>query len=329
MTTVQKIMSGYDGSPGRGPRCGGPHEEAARRGAELTVLRVWPWLGPSEPEGPSTDPVRRAEHEDLEAVAREVAAAHPELAVAVQAAAGPAADALVDAAEEYDLVVLGSQDPGVLAEWLGGSVALAVAGRAGCPVALVRERPAEEDAPLAGPDARLTASAARPVPEGALLTASTGADTGLAVAAPAPPAARQREIVVGVAGESSLPAVEFALAEAASSGGRVRAVHGWDMVPFWAGAPGWVPPDPDVDRQGALIAADLDRMLDTARAAHPGVELGVEAHLGGPADGLLSAAEHADLLVLGRHPRLLGHLGGLVHAAVRRGGAPLVLVPHD
>ncbi len=143
---TQQILTGYDGSPRSRAAVHWAGAEAARHGAELTVLRAWPWLGPSEPDGPTTDPVRRAEHDDLEAVAREVVAAHPELTVATQAAAGNTADALVDASAEYDLLVLGSDGPGALADLLGGSVALSVAARAACPVALVRE---QSDAPEA------------------------------------------------------------------------------------------------------------------------------------------------------------------------------------
>ncbi|WP_254898109.1 universal stress protein [Kitasatospora sp. NA04385] len=136
--------------------------------------------------------------------------------------------------------------------------------------------------------------------------------------------------MVGLAGDSSLAAVEFALAEAARSGGRVRAVHGWEMVPLLAAAPGWLPPNPDADHQGEQIEADLDRMLAPVRAAFPDVDLRVEAGLGGATGALLAAAEHADLLVIGRHPHLFGHrLGPVVHAAVRHSTAPVVLVPHE
>ncbi|MFF4341696.1 universal stress protein [Kitasatospora sp. NPDC001540] len=365
VTMTQKIVSGYDGSPQSRAAARWAAAEAERRGAELTLLRVWPWLGPADPEGPAADPVQQAEHEDLEALAADVLAAHPDLVVTTQAAAGDAADMLVEAAAHYDLAVLGSQGPGAVADLLGNSVALAVAARAACPVVLVREHPADRDAqPAVTPDTR-SAAAAAPAPDGALAappapdalaavpTATTvptvpaaGAATTVVAdpvttepvtaepVAPSvvpPVAALERpEIVVGLSGESSLPAVEFALAEASRSGGRVRAVHGWDMVPLLAAAPGWLPPDPDADRQNERIEADLDQLLAPARAAHPDVELQVEAHLGGAAGALVAAAEHADLLVLGRHPHLFGsRLGTVVHAAVHHSTAPVVLVPHD
>ncbi|MFD7729457.1 universal stress protein [Kitasatospora phosalacinea] len=335
VTTTQKIVSGYDGSPQARAAARWAAAEAERRGAELTLLRVWPWLGTADPEGQDADPVQQAEHEDLQALAADVLAAHPGLAVTTQAAAGNPADLLVAAAAGYDLAVLGSRAPGAFAELLGNSVALAVAARAACPVALVREHPADRDAPLgAAPDTLLAAAA---VPDAAAATTVTTATTATTVSAPpaavsAPPAAapERPEIVVGLAGESSLPAVEFALAEAARSGGRVRAVHGWEMVPLMAAAPGWLPPDPDADHHGERLEADLDQLLAPVRAAHPDVELQVEARLGGATGALVSAAEHADLLVLGRHPHLFGsRLGTVVHAAVQHSTAPVVLVPHD
>ncbi|MFC8723272.1 universal stress protein, partial [Kitasatospora sp. NPDC057198] len=323
---------------------------------------VWPWLGTAAPEGPGADPAQQAEHDDLEALAADLLSARPDLAVATQAAAGDPADILVEAAADYDLAVLGSHGPGTVTDLLGGSVALSVAARAACPVVLVRERPADQDAHPVVEDAPLTAEAAAPAPvavaspeplpaglpipspldppvrdgAGPATATATTTTTATAVAPPAPepPSAAAApggpEIVVGLAGDSSLPAVEFALAEAARSGGRVRAVHGWEMVPLWAATPGWLPPDPDAARQGGRIEADLDRLLAPARAAHPDVELRVEADLGGATGALLAAAEHADLLVLGRHPHLLGNrLGPVVHAAVRHSTAPVVLVPHE
>ncbi|WP_035816724.1 universal stress protein [Kitasatospora phosalacinea] len=354
---TQKIVSGYDGSPRARAATRWAAAEATRRGAELTLLRVWPRLGPADPEGPGADPVQQAEHDDLEALAADLLAAHPDLAVATQAAAGDPADLLVEAAADYDLAVLGSYGQGAVADLLGSSVALSVAARAACPVVLVREEPADQDARLVEEDAPLTAEAAAqapvPVPAGLpiespldppvrddarLATAPAAAGSPL-TAAVRPPAAEPGstpgipagpEIVVGLAGDSSLPAVEFALAEAARSGGRVRAVHGWEMVPLWAATPGWLPTDPDADHQAERIEADLDRLLAPARAAHPGVELRVEAGLGGATGALLAAAEHADLLVIGRHPHLFGNrLGPVVHAAVRHSTAPVVLVPHD
>ncbi|MEV7213328.1 universal stress protein [Kitasatospora cineracea] len=48
----------------------------------------------------------------------------------------------------------------------------------------------------------------------------------------------------------------------------------------------------------------------------------------GTATTLLSPTEHAALLVLGRHPHLLGHsLGPVAHTAVHHRPTPVLLVP--
>ncbi|MFJ4677475.1 MULTISPECIES: universal stress protein [unclassified Kitasatospora] len=383
---TQKILSGYDGSPQSRAAVEWAAAEAVRREAELTLLRVWHWLGTAGPEGPDAAPLQQAEHDDLETLAADLLAAHPELSVCTQAAAGDPTDALLELAAGYDLVVLGSHGPGALADMLGTSVALSVAARAACPVVLVREHPAEENAlqpvgdPRAAvaartdadvpvePDARMeaevlaeaetltaasagttapgpatTATATLPTATATATAVDTDTDTLTAVEAPAMPgsgaavdtptrlggATARPEIVVALAGDSSLPAVEFALAEAARSGAVVRAVHGWEMVPLWAGAPGWLPPDPDPDHRSAQIEADLTRALAGAAAAHPEVELRVEARLGGAVGAVVAAAEHADLVVVGRRPHLLGSdLGAVAHAAVQHSTAPVALVPH-
>ncbi|WP_282203856.1 universal stress protein [Kitasatospora fiedleri] len=152
---TQKILSGYDGSPQSRAAVEWAAAEAVRREAELTLLRVWHWLGTAGPEGPDAAPLQQAEHDDLETLAADLLAAHPELSVCTQAAAGDPTDALLELAAGYDLVVLGSHGPGALADMLGTSVALSVAARAACPVVLVREHPAEENAaqPLGDPHA--------------------------------------------------------------------------------------------------------------------------------------------------------------------------------
>ncbi|QKW23325.1 universal stress protein [Kitasatospora sp. NA04385] len=190
---TQKIVSGYDGSPRARAATRWAAEEAARRGAELTLLRVWPWLGAADPEGPGADPVQQAEHDELEALAADLLAAYPDLAVATQAAAGDPADILVEAATGYDLAVLGSGGPGAAADLLGGSVALSVAARATCPVVLVRERPADEDAQLVEEDAPLTAVAEAPAPAAvpvgapAPVTSPVGLPDGLPIESPLDP----------------------------------------------------------------------------------------------------------------------------------------------
>ncbi|MEV7213329.1 hypothetical protein AB0O31_09590 [Kitasatospora cineracea] len=97
-----------------------------------------------------------------------------------------------DTSPTYDLLALDSDGPGTLADLLGGSVTLSVAARAHCPATLIPEQPTAPEFPTYTPE----------------LSTPTNPS----------PAAVPAQIVVGIAGESSLPDVEFTLAKAARSG---------------------------------------------------------------------------------------------------------------
>ncbi|MFF0393010.1 universal stress protein [Kitasatospora sp. NPDC004615] len=225
----------------------------------------------------------------LEEVADRLRGVHPALDVVTEAVADDPADALLARAAEHRLVVLGSRGLGGFAGLVVGSVGLAVAARSTTPVVLVRD-----GAPAAPADA-----ADRP------------------------------EIVVGVGGESSAAVLEFAFAEAERRGARVRAVHGWEAVPFWTAA-GWMPPQEDVELRGAELMDVLAKALAPVRAAHPGVEAVAETRTGGAAHALVAASAQADLVVVGRRQHRLGtRLGAVAHAAIHHCTAPVAVVPHD
>ncbi|RKE23012.1 universal stress protein [Streptomyces sp. TLI_171] len=276
---TQGIVIGYDGSAQSRAAAHWAAAEAARRSTGLTVLRARPWLDHAATVGDPLDPaLGEPGPDELDTLAAELLKANPGLEVATQAAAGDPADALVTAAAEYELAVLGAPEHGSLV----GSVGRSVAAHTDTPVVLVPD------------DARV-------------------------------PASGQPEVVVGLSAETSPAAVEFALAQAERLGGRVRAVHAWEMVPFWSAVPGWVPPNVDVDAQSAAIRDELTLATAPAAAAHPEVDLTVETVLGTPAHAVLTAAATADLLVLGRpHHRL----GQLARAAVHQCQTPVALVPH-
>ncbi|WP_033257158.1 universal stress protein [Kitasatospora phosalacinea] len=285
------IVTGFDGSARSGAAVDWAAAEAARRGVPLRVVHAWPWLGQADGDGPAAAP-RRGALRELDGVADRLRSAHPGLDVVTEAVADDPADALLARAAGHRLVVLGSRGLGGFAGLLVGSVGLAVAARSTTPVVLVRD-----GAPANGAD---------------------GADEG----------ADRPEVVVGVAGGSSAAVLEFAFAEAELRGARVRAVHGWEAVPFWTAA-GWVPPQEDVELRGAGIRDGLLQVLAPLRAAHPGVEAVVETRTGGAAPALVAASARADLVVVGRREHRLGtRLGAVAHAAVHHCTAPVAVVPH-
>jgi nucleotide-binding universal stress UspA family protein len=121
--------------------------EAAVRGAALTVIAVVPtmasaWTG---------DPVRMAEGEEAvqharraanDAVAKsaaEIGESQP-ASVQVKASSGLPAQALIEASQDADLVVVGSRGVGGFTSLLLGSISNQVAHHAACPVVIVPSR---------------------------------------------------------------------------------------------------------------------------------------------------------------------------------------------
>jgi nucleotide-binding universal stress UspA family protein len=145
----RNVTVGVDGSAAGGAAAEWAAREAARRGVALRLLHAQPPLPGRTTVTTPTDPAPRprtsaraametearlrAEYEDLPVVADEVAA-RP-------------ADALLAAASQADLLVVGTRGEGALAGTLLGSVGRAVAGHAPCPVVLV---PAEAGEPTDG-----------------------------------------------------------------------------------------------------------------------------------------------------------------------------------
>ena len=92
------------------------------------------WI-PSDP--PGTDPLALT-RSALGRVVEEVLGEHPAVAVQALAVSGPPARVLVEAAEEADLLVIGSRGRGGFAGVMLGSVSLHCVSHAPCPVVVVR-----------------------------------------------------------------------------------------------------------------------------------------------------------------------------------------------
>ncbi|MGW3043993.1 universal stress protein [Kitasatospora sp. NPDC001159] len=287
------VLTGFDGSPQSEAAARWAAEEAVRRGADLRILHAWPWLNTEYAEGSLAGDLRPAALRALADTAERIRRAHPGLSIETAEVGDDPADALVAAAKGQELLVLGSRGLGGFAGLLVGSVGLAVAARVGIPLVLVR------------------------------------ADGSTAPRGKGP---AHREIVVGVDARHPSDAVlDFAFTEAARRRVRLRAAHGWDLVPAWTAA-GWVPPQVDAATQEATERAVLAGALAAARAAHPDVEVIAETRLGGAARAVVDCATGADLVVVGRHDHRhhpLGmRLGPVAHAALHHSPAPVAVVPH-
>lgn len=153
------VAVGVDGSPGSFAALDFALQEAARRGARLRVV-----VAVESPEHwttayghvllpPSPDPLGEAVGAGWgwvrDAAARLRGEAHARVDVEVRAAPGPPAHALLAAARDAALLVVGHRGRGAVASVLLGSVGLRCVVDAPCPVTVVRPVPVPE--PVAAP----------------------------------------------------------------------------------------------------------------------------------------------------------------------------------
>ncbi|MEV7770091.1 universal stress protein [Kitasatospora sp. NPDC086791] len=133
------VLVGVDGSPQSTAAAHWAAEEAVRRGAALRLVHAWPWLTDGVSAYAEPDDLPDAVQRILAAAAEDVRGLHPELAVRTDAVLDAPVDGLVAAAADAELLVLGSRGRGGFTGLLLGSVSMAVAGRIGLPVVVVRD----------------------------------------------------------------------------------------------------------------------------------------------------------------------------------------------
>ncbi|MGW5419425.1 universal stress protein [Streptomyces sp. NPDC003943] len=144
------VTVGLDGSPESMAAAHWAAYEAERRKVTLRLMHAWPMLAP--------EPVRAAPEIDQNYWAKqlvhkaqaELQARHPGLLVVGNLVADDAQNALVKAASESELTVLGSRGLTSAESYFLGSVSMAVVARATRPVVLVRTK-AHEPGPSPAP----------------------------------------------------------------------------------------------------------------------------------------------------------------------------------
>lgn len=140
------IVVGDDGSEHSSDAVRWAARDAALRGKPLYVLRGWSML--TAPEPTTTAPGFVPPLADFEATVREdmerawggLAAESPAVEVHLQPVHGPAAQVLLEASGQAELVVVGSRGRGGFAELVLGSTADQVVRYSHCPVTVVRSR---------------------------------------------------------------------------------------------------------------------------------------------------------------------------------------------
>lgn len=141
------VLVGDDGSPRATEALDYAAAEAARRGCELHVVRVWNVKNAVRPPGqsPALVPSTQEFHDAVlqHTLPRAQAAADRHGVgdrVHVHAVHGAATRTLLDLSHQADVVVVGAQGLGGLTGRLLGSVATTVVREADCPVVVVRGR---------------------------------------------------------------------------------------------------------------------------------------------------------------------------------------------
>ncbi|KPI19071.1 UspA domain-containing protein [Actinobacteria bacterium OK074] len=295
------VMAGVDGSAESLAAAEWAAREAIRRDRPLRLLHVWNRHPGQDGPEPVTTAERHLARRALRQARERVLALSPGVRCEDEQIEGPATAALLHAAEDTDLLVLGSRGLSGVTGFLVGSVALGVTARATRPVVLVRadERAADEHFPA---------------PDGGDST-RTG----------------YRDVVLGVdLGDPCDEVMEFAFEAARTREARLHVVHAWQPpAPIGLG-PGEIAllngPQRAEEWQGFLTA-----VLQVWREKYPGVDVVETVAEGRAQSALLRASSGAGLLVVGRHltDRTVGpRIGPVAHAAIHYVGCPVAVVPH-
>ncbi|MEV0412906.1 universal stress protein [Streptomyces sp. NPDC050448] len=287
------VTVGLDGSPESLAAAHWAADEAERRKRTLRLLHAWPLLVPEPTHLPSEVDQNYWARRLVHHAKAELQKRHPGLLIVGNLVADDAQNALLQAASESEMTVLGSRGLELVESYFLGDISTPVVARASRPVVLVRaETRSEGPGPAAG--------------------ASSGVVVALKLGGPS----------------DDLLAFAFETAEA--RGVPLRAVHG-ESLPVHAYAPWGV--DHDVTEeitQGARKR--LDQALSPWREKYPHVEVADSIVLESPAKAVVRTAEGSGLLVVGRRrhrPALAPRLGSVVQAAIHHARCPVAVVPHD
>lgn len=140
MSARSTIVVGVDESDGSRRALRWAAAEAARRGARLHVITAWTW------DAMEGAPLAMVDHEAMHGIAeqtqaevvREVLSVGPEPPEVVrEVVQSTAAEALVEASRDAELIVVGTHGRGPVRSFLLGSVSQSVIRHAGCPVVVM------------------------------------------------------------------------------------------------------------------------------------------------------------------------------------------------
>ncbi|WP_327701009.1 universal stress protein [Streptomyces decoyicus] len=293
------ITVGLDGSPESLAAAQWAADEADRRNSVLRLLHAWILLAAEAPDTPPDRDQNAGARQIVRQAMEEVRARHPHLQVIEDLVGSEALPALLRAADESRMIVLGSRALTAWESYVLGDVSVDVVGQAERPVVLVRGG----------------WSMKPPRPE--------SADSG--------PQAPEPRIVVGVSLNGPCdPLLAFAFDAAASRGLPLQAVHGRSL-PVQAYAPWGI--DPEAAEEVTKEAeGELREVVHPWRERFPGVPLQLTVLPESPTRAMVQTVPGAELLAVGRrrhHPFLAPRVGPVAHAAIHHATCPVAVVPHD
>ena len=296
------VMAGVDGSAESLAAAEWAAREAARRSRPLRLVHAWNQQ-PHKGAGPSAAAAqrylaRRALRQGEDRIRRTC----PGVKVDAEQVEGPATGALLHAAEQAELLVLGSRGLSGFTGFVVGSVALGVVARATLPVVLVRAGEEASDEHL-------------PADDGCPST-RTG----------------HQDVVLGLdLGDPCDEVIEFAFEAARLRGARLHVVHAWQEPSPLGLGPGEIGLVNGPEQADEWLGF-LDAVIKVWRDKYPEVEVVETVAEGRARSVLVRAATGASLLVVGRRTteRAAGpRTGPVTHAAVQHVGCPVAVVPHE
>ncbi|MET9394835.1 universal stress protein [Streptomyces sp. NPDC006624] len=143
------VTVGLDGSPESLAAAHWAADEAERRRLTLRLLHAWPLLAPEPTSVPAEVDQNYWAKRLVHTAQAELQAHHPQLSIAADLVADDAQDALLRAAAESELLVLGSRGLEAVESYFLGDVSMPVVARASRPVVLVRAAGRADEAPAA------------------------------------------------------------------------------------------------------------------------------------------------------------------------------------
>ncbi|WP_406186721.1 universal stress protein [Streptomyces sp. NBC_01006] len=287
------LVVGVDGSPQSLAAADWAAQEAVRRDLPLHVVHAWVWQLLAAPIVQDRDTEARRADDVLKEVEGELTHRYPGLALTAEVLSDAPVPALLHAAKNAEMLVIGARGHGALVGFLLGSYGRQVIAAAECPVVSVRSA---HGRPAAVPE------------EGEVVVGQQG----------------------GV--EESAGVLRFAFEAAAARKAPLRAVRAWSLPPVYGYSPGSMWIADQFGGLEPYEKAALEQALEPWRLKYPEVDVVEHVEQGSGGHALLTAASDAQLLVVGRRVResaVGAHIGSVAHAVLHHSVCPVAVVPHS